>query len=43
MNNSNAIRIIAILSIWFLFTGCDHGSQKAFADSIRAAGHFEQK
>ncbi|MGE3262959.1 MAG: hypothetical protein AB7K68_14355 [Bacteriovoracia bacterium] len=43
MNNSIALKLFAILSIWFLLTGCDHGSQKAFADSIREAGHFEKK
>ncbi|MGZ3693329.1 MAG: hypothetical protein ACXWQO_03935 [Bdellovibrionota bacterium] len=43
MNTSNTLRILAVLSIWFLLTGCDHGSKQAFADSIRAAGHFEKK
>lgn len=36
------ILALMILST-LLLSGCDHGSKQAFADSIRAAGHFEKK
>lgn len=39
-----AFKTLLILgSIFFLLTGCDPGSKKAFSDSIRSAGNFEKK